>query len=139
MQSKFFLAIISLIAIDQASKATYLYLKKQTFINDSGVFSAPFKQEIIILCSIVMLLGLIVFLFQTVGFKKDTEDSKQLNKEHNRVVYLSIILIICGGTSNLIDRLVYGGVIDNMAIRTLTFNSSDIIILVGVLGLAFLP
>ena len=46
---------------------------------------------------------------------------------------ISIGLILAGGASNLIDRLLHGGVIDYLFIGTFAFNLSDVLIWAGCL------
>lgn len=47
------------------------------------------------------------------------------------------ILLISGGASNLIDRLLYGYVQDIIAISSTRFNLADIYILAGVILILF--
>ncbi len=61
----------------------------------------------------------------------------------NPVTVPALALVIGGGTSNLIDRLYYGGyVVDFLnvgvgSVRTGIFNFADVFIMVGVLLLIF--
>lgn len=51
---------------------------------------------------------------------------------------LGILLIIAGGTSNLIDRVFYGGVVDFISLPLIpVFNLADLMICVGT-GLFFI-
>jgi len=47
------------------------------------------------------------------------------------------IFIIAGSTSNIIDRLIYGGVVDYLNIlKLISFNISDLVIILGISALA---
>jgi lipoprotein signal peptidase len=47
----------------------------------------------------------------------------------------SLLLILAGGISNLIDRLVWGGVRDIFMVGTLYFNLADVYVVLGGLSL----
>lgn len=52
---------------------------------------------------------------------------------------IPIFLILAGGISNLIDRIIYGGVVDYFDIKIIPiFNIADILISIGVIWLVIL-
>ena len=128
MRLKTFLTITSLIAIDQGLKALFLFSKKATLINDSSVFLLPIKQVILIILSCV-LLGLLVGWYIK---RNDPSTCNQLNKEkNNNILQTCIILIISGGASNTIDRVLHGGVVDIFLSYQLHWNIADVYIVLG--------
>jgi signal peptidase II len=66
-----------------------------------------------------------------------------ISKPENPVIAVAVALVVGGGVSNLIDRLVYGGyVVDFLnvgigSLRTGIFNVADMAIMVGVVLWAF--
>lgn len=71
----------------------------------------------------VVLVGLMVYLFRA--------------KDISRLEYLCFAFIIGGGVSNILDRLIYGSVIDYFDVRGIPywhyiFNTADVLIHVGI-------
>jgi signal peptidase II len=88
-------------------------------LNDSLAFSLPANKYFIITVIILLLFVL------TATFLKDFK-----NKNSQAVLWFSIIL---GASSNLIDRLLYGAVIDYLSLAWFTtFNLADCLIVVSV-------
>lgn len=47
------------------------------------------------------------------------------------------IFIIAGGLGNIVDRVIYGGVVDWIGVAGLWFNLADVMINIGLLGSIF--
>lgn len=63
----------------------------------------------------------------------------KLNLISNRRTSLAVCLIFSGISSNLIDRILRGGVVDYIDVRVWpVFNLSDVLIVLGVIWLGFL-
>ena len=63
---------------------------------------------------------------------------KQLNDALMRTTYIPLILVFGGGASNVIDRFIYGGVIDMFIIPGVTvFNVADMAVLGGAAWLIY--
>lgn len=82
------------------------------------------KQIIIIIANILIIYFLIRFLIKNY-------------KSISQLIKISIIMIISGGTSNLIDRIVRGYVVDYIDINQIfnypIFNIADISVVGGVI------
>lgn len=84
-------------------------------------FSIPMPVEITIVFSLIILAFFFFFLFKTYQKRKT-------------VLIIILTLIITGALSNLIDRILYGYVIDYINIFSLSFfNIADIMIVGGVI------
>jgi signal peptidase II len=83
--------------------------------NYEAAFSLPIRQEILVVTTASILLGLIYIL------------------KRRSVAYVDIplVLIIAGGISNLLDRLAFGYVIDYLWTPLGFYNGADIAIFVG--------
>jgi len=80
---------------------------------------------------VLVILSVFLYLF---CFNKNIllEDSK--TKKNNKIPLIAVILILSGGISNLIDRLIYGYVIDFISIGSWpNFNLADSYITIGVI------
>ena len=79
---------------------------------------------IIIILNIIIIGILIFFLISK-------------NKDIDKLVKISLIMVISGGVSNLIDRLVRGNVVDYIDINAIisypVFNIADVFIVLGVM------
>lgn len=60
-----------------------------------------------------------------------------LHRLHDRFFIAPIMLIIAGGVSNLVDRIMYGAVIDPISIGNWQGNSADIALFLGIIWVAW--
>lgn len=114
-----------LIALDQASKYTITNSFPNLVSYNTGIaLSIPIPLPLTILFSITILLWLAFFF--------------QRNYLHqNTLTKIALLLLISGGFSNLIDRILFGHVIDYLPFFNLfTYNIADIFITTG--GVLFL-
>lgn len=131
MKTKSIIIGIIVLLVDQISKIIMIN-KKITLIpgflslnyieNTGGAFGMG-KINIVLILSLVLIIGIIVFLI------------KQKNKINN---YTPYIVIIAGSVGNLIDRIFRGYVIDFIDINVFnfpTFNIADIFITFGIIYL----
>ncbi|TSC96192.1 MAG: signal peptidase II [Parcubacteria group bacterium Athens1014_10] len=90
------------------------------FKNPYLAFSLPFPKDILIILIIIIIFVLILFLIKSY-------------QRRNVYQIFSLTLIILGAFSNLMDRLVYGYVIDYINVPFFTvFNLADAMIVVGI-------
>lgn len=91
-----------------------------------GIFSG--RRILLIVISVLFIAVMIAFLFK-----------KLSQKFLNPLCIICICLIIGGGISNLIERLLYGYVIDyiNISFFSPIFNLSDLFISLGMTGFLF--
>lgn len=127
-----FLLTVIFILFDQITKYFVLTLNEPIYlISDlvrfkfSGNTGIAFSLDLpfwIIIISNIILLGLIIFFAG-----KELNIGKLLSK-------FSVALILGGGAGNLIDRFVYGYVVDFIGIwKWPVFNLADLFITIGVL------
>lgn len=92
------------------------------YIKNFGVaFGIPIPFFVIVLLNVLLLFSIYFF------YKNEFNMKEFWNK-------IALILIISGGIGNLIDRLIYGYVIDFIALWSYPrFNLADVYITVGVL------
>lgn len=91
-------------------------------LNNNLALSLPLPNLATMLISAVLLMGLWFYYFQAL----------------RRPTWTAVLLfgIILGATSNLLDRWLYGGVIDYISLASLTiFNLADLLITFGLAGL----
>ncbi len=115
---KAILIIIGVGGVDQLSKyIIYTYYPGNFYININGTLGIlPWWVSIL---SILILITILV-----INYIK--------NKNINQIDIL-FIMIISAGISNLYDRIIYGGVVDFIAVGNFpVFNIADVIISVGV-------
>ncbi len=92
----------------------------QVFLNKGAAFGISLNNALIIALSIPIVL-LIGYIFL-----------KELTKENfSRILLLAWSLILAGGISNLLDRIIYRQVIDYFLINMAIINISDIMIAGG--------
>lgn len=92
-------------------------------LNDNLALSLPLNNSLIIIITAIIILWL-WFIY--------VQKTQQQLKPNSW-----LIMVILGATSNWLDRFFYGGVIDYINFASLTiFNLADILIIVGLLGLA---
>lgn len=78
------------------------------------------------------LLGILLVL-PVIYTKKNSgmAGSSQLYTANNKMITTCLVLLIAGGTSNLVDRLARQGVVDIFLIHTSAWNIADLFILLG--------
>ncbi len=87
-----------------------------------GLFFWPINQKLLIIGSILLLVFLAFLLFKI--------------KSAGSLIFLSLFLVSLGGVSNLLDRVIYGFVVDYAWVFILPFswfNLADVMILSGLL------
>lgn len=131
MKIKHYIVGLIIVIVDQLSKI--LIINKNISIipnflnftyteNLGGAFGLG-KQQIIFLLSLVLTIGIIIYLIRN--------RSKIIN-------YIPFILIISGSIGNLIDRVFRGYVIDFIDVNIFNFpnfNIADICIVIGIIWL----
>ena len=111
--NKTLLSIIILIVL-QLSGFLFYYLS-MSVVNDRFIFGAIADNSIAILVSVFLI---IIFIVLTI---------KWFN-----LLTLPAILVIVSALSNIIDRFIYGGVVDYFNFFDYTrFNLADVILIVG--------
>lgn len=128
-----YIIFIFIIVIDQVSK---ILIAQKNIILIPDFFSLTYTQNtgvafgilpsnlIIIIPANIVVLGLII------KFLRENKDTM------NYPVIISLVLILAGGTSNFIDRIFRGYVIDFIHINLFnipTFNIADISITIGII------
>lgn len=112
--------VLALFILDRATKLIAVQGIVHTswyhlFVNQDGVFSFPVSNTLAgVIAGVIvgaLLMGSVVF------FRRTQKCSSAL------------ILLLVGASSNLYDRVVYGGVIDFLHLGTGVFNIADIYIL----------
>ncbi len=135
LQALILLVVAVLVAIDLIIKSVVLkYLApvgsyilvenflSLTYVENTGAAFGSFSNHTALLSAftaVVLLVGLIYVLS---------------GKIKSKVVYTSLIMIISGGTGNLIDRITRGFVVDYIEplfVRFAVFNFADILVTVG--------
>lgn len=120
------IAFLFFVLIDQSIK--FLLIKFNLYLLCNSGFSfgiANFTKNKILFLLPILILGFVFLLYR---------------KENNRLLRFAYLMIIAGGFSNLIDRLVRGCVVDfiylgdilNLAILKNAFNFADILIFLGI-------
>lgn len=99
----------------------YFFSNEIHYINSYIFFGTIGNNEISYIISILMILVLVFLFFLNSNFYS----------------YWTVF-IICGAFSNIIDRFIYGGVVDYISFANLFyFNIADIIIIIGLTGLCY--
>ncbi len=117
------ISILTIIMLEQIIK--YNMIGKEFFIfkyveNYGIAFSLLENNYILVISTIIM-----IFIFSFILIKK----------HNNKIYVISIIMIISGSISNLIDRIIRGYVIDYIKIDIIdfpVFNIADILIVIGI-------
>ena len=90
------------------------------YMANSGIaFSLPFPNWLLVLVTPLIIFVLIVLLI------------KLYYKKSSISYLLSLISIIAGAISNLIDRILFGATIDYLRVLTGVINLADVAIVVG--------
>jgi signal peptidase II len=91
-------------------------------------FSIPFSGILLNIIIILIILGLILYVFYLILNKKYSH----LNPQERKITVIFLTIIIIGAISNILDRLLFGYVIDYLELKHFTvFNIADIMISVG--------
>lgn len=90
-------------------------------INDAGVFSVRIPNIVLIAAGLLVALGLVYLLSQRID---------------RPAMRMGLWLVLGGAVSNIIDRMLHGGVVDIITIQGLTsFNLADVMIVLGAAAL----
>lgn len=108
----YLLGLISILVLQGVKWWVVTYDKKLVYINHNYIFGMIGNLDIVLWVAIVLLL-----VFISITIKKPN-------------VY-ALILMFVGAISNLIDRIVSGGVVDYFQIGFLRFNLADILLTIG--------
>lgn len=100
---------------------------KITYIENKGIAFSMFSESqntvVLIVIPLLLIIGLFVFMLK----EKD---------KYTKIFTISILMIIAGGISNLIDRIMYKSVTDFFDLKGFAiFNMADVF---AVLGCIFL-
>jgi len=129
--------VLALFAVDRLLKVFFYQIspEREIFVfghwvklnlaTNSGVaFGLPLNFYVLIVLYAVILVALVWFLM---WFYRQRKVS----------LILFVCLVIAGAFSNLLDRFYFGGVIDYIDVKYYSvFNLADIMIVVGIIGLA---
>lgn len=118
---KVLLIIITVILLDQVSKVFLLRFFPQTIYFNQGIAFGFLPSNLWIMINTIILLVILFFLLKMINKNQDIKH---------------LILFLAGGTSNLLDRILRGKVIDFIDLTIFpVFNLADIYIIFGVLAL----
>jgi lipoprotein signal peptidase len=107
--------IVGLFLIDLISK-TYFYNSGDAIINRGGAFGVFQGYSSVLLGISLMLIFALLYYFK-----------------QNRECWLGLSFIIAGALGNVVDRILYGGVIDFIDLGFWpTFNLADVFVVLGV-------
>ena len=100
-----------------------LSIKFDLAFNQNIAFGIPISQIIFIPLILILIVGLIYFLIDSII-------------KNNSILTWSLIILLAGANSNLIDRITHSSVIDFISISIYnynwpTFNLADALIVVG--------
>lgn len=88
-------------------------------------FSLPFSGILLNITIILIIIGLIYYIFYLILNKKN----QLLNPNDRKITLILLTIILFGAISNIQDRLIYGYVIDYLELKYFTvFNLADIMI-----------
>lgn len=97
-----------------------------TYVQNTGAAFGMFKNQKILF----LIVGLVAILILVYSF----------SKTDNKIAKISISMVISGAIGNIIDRLLYGFVVDMFdfhAIWSYVFNFADVCVVLGVALLSF--
>lgn len=108
--------------MDQITKLVAVVLRDGIVKNHGSAFGIFTQQNIVFtFLSIIIIVGLLLYAY------------RRKNSEHNIYTRYGLLLIIGGGVSNIIDRVVHGYVVDFIKIPLWpTFNIADACITLGI-------
>jgi lipoprotein signal peptidase len=109
------LIVFSIISLDQMLKYLSIHVFHSYIFNKGVSFGLLANSNLSLLLSIIALLALVYLIYKS-----------KINSKY--------MLIIAGGVSNLLDRVIYGAVIDYLNFMNIIwFNLADIYINLGIL------
>lgn len=131
--------ILILFIADQAIKRIFVFylpdrqffifgqwLKLKMSLNHGIAFGLPFPQSVLIVITGLLIVVLLFFAYKSIVLSKAG-------------LFFFTFLAAFGALSNFLDRILYNGVIDYLFLRYYSvFNLADIMIFIGLLGLAAL-
>lgn len=97
-----------------------------TYVQNTGAAFGMFKNQKILF----LIVGIVAIFILVYSF----------SKTDNKIAKISISMVISGAIGNIIDRLLYGFVVDMFdfhAIWSYVFNFADVCVVVGVALLSF--
>lgn len=97
-----------------------------TYVQNTGAAFGMFKNQKILF----LIVGLVAILILVYSF----------SKTDNKIAKIAISMVISGAIGNIIDRLLYGFVVDMFdfhAIWSYVFNFADVCVVLGVALLSF--
>lgn len=116
---------------------TYFKLINNWFIfrftpNPYISFSLPFSGILLNITIILIILGIIYYIFYLILNKKNTS----LSHSERKFIIIFLTIILFGAISNIQDRLLYGYVVDYLELKYFTvFNLADVMISMGTLSI----
>ena len=120
--------IVLLILIDRLVK--YIVVNNYDYVLNEGIALSLFNDSTMVSMTL-HLLGIVLATWYLVTNIKTIEQ--------NKLLAIAITMIIAGGIGNIIDRIIYGGVVDFISIWIIpTFNIADTLVTVGVLFSAYI-
>jgi len=137
---KLFAVVLISIIFDQITKMTVSLFKTSNLI----IIKNQFNLEYFINNKFIIDFGLNIYIKKSISFALTITliyflfiIYKKINK-NKKYLYLGFGLITGGSLSNLIDRIIFGGVIDFINIHKIsTFNFADIFLITGMVLIAF--
>ncbi len=106
---------IATIILDQGVKIAMQMNNLHVLRNSHAIFSLPVGGKVMIFISSTFLITLAIVL----------------SKHSLSKLSIPITLVLAGGASNLMDRIVYGSIIDVAKIGSMYFNIADCAIIIG--------
>lgn len=131
--------ILKYIARSSPEASAYLwkpYIGWEYFENSGIAFSIPFPNNLLILITPFVILGLSLIMTSYRCKQSLRACARQKLSPH---FVFGLLLIIFGASSNLIDRILFDATIDYLRFGTAVVNVADIMIVAGVLLLLLLP
>jgi signal peptidase II len=123
IRNKYFrlVVLIFTLLVPLQALSFWSYKISSPIINDQIIFGGLSSNAVSIIISTLILALLIFFL-----------------ASREKVLILWSGLLLSGSVSNIIDRVIYGGVVDYFNLANLfVFNLSDLLIIFGLSGLVF--
>lgn len=112
--------IIIFILIDQLTKFLAQSFGWLIFLNDQFAFSLPLATWLMYTINVAVIIGIGLYLHKTW-------------QRQNRIQHYAWTLVLAGGLSNLLERLVLGHVRDFIPIANGMLNVADFFIILGLI------